>query len=188
MIDLFSIPIYITKVPNHDYIKNIILNNLETNDVPETWNCSVNSSFKVYHDWLHKLSDCYTEIYKDFFSKFNCTADITVDSIWYNEYTVNDFQEHHHHLPADFSCIHYIKLDKDHHGTTFVNPNRLINSSNKLLKKTSPELYTPHVLEGDIIIFPSYLEHFVKKQDIVSRRVTLSWNLKIDSFHPLTPG
>lgn len=186
MIDLFPVPIYITKVSNHDNIKKIVLSKIENNDVPRRWNCSVNSSFETYHDWLYKLHHNYDEVYNDFFQQFNCRAEVTTIDIWYNEYSINDFQEQHHHLPADFSCIHYIQLDKNHQGTTFVNPNRLINHSNLLLKQASPEMFTPYVTEGDIIIFPSYLEHFVKKQEINARRVTLSWNLKIDSLHPLT--
>jgi len=185
MIDLFSIPIYITKVPNHEHIKTVVSNNIEQQGTPKTWNCSVNSSFGTSYFWLCDLLDNYNFLYDEFFYKLKCKVDISITDAWYNDYSVGDFQEQHHHLPADFSCIHYVQLNSKHQGTTFVNPNRLLNSNNKVLKHIYPETFTPYVTEGDVIIFPSYMEHFVKKQQIEDRRITLSWNLKIKSLIPL---
>lgn len=186
LIDLFPIPLYIGKVKEHEQIKEIVCKNIVDFGTPKSWNCSVNSSFGQPNSWLYDIASLYQDNYQEYFSSVNVTANVRVHDIWYNHYTINQFQEKHHHLPCDISCIHYIKLHPNHFGTTFVNPCSLLNSSNKLLSLKSPHVYTPYVEEGDIIIFPSYMEHFVKKQEIDEERITISWNCILSDIWGLT--
>lgn len=186
LIDLFPIPLYIGKVKHHEQIKEIVYKNRMEYGTPKTWNCSVNSSFGQKNDWLNTIVPLYEDNYKEYFLSFNITANVRVHDIWCNFYIINQFQEKHHHLPCDISCIHYVKLNPNHFGTTFVNPYSLLNSSNKLLDLKSPHTFTPYVEEGDVIIFPSYMEHFVKKQEIDEERITISWNCILSDLGGLT--
>jgi hypothetical protein len=182
LIDLFPIPVYIGKVKHHERIKKFVLHNVEEYGTPSTWNCSVNSSFGHNNDWLLNVVELYSDNYDEYFKQFDVKCNMHLIDIWYNEYKKSQYQERHHHLPADLSCIHYIKLNSDHFGTTFINPHYLHNASNVLMNHKSPHTFTPFVEEGDIVIFPSYLEHYVKTQNTDQQRVTLSWNYRLSNI------
>jgi len=94
-----------------------------------------------------------------------------VCDIWLNKYDKNDYQESHTH-PSDFSFIIYYKVDKSY--TIFNNPvkNLLEMCDSKIFDKHSK----PKLKQGDLIIFPSYLEHWVKPN---SNNVTIAGNIKI---------
>lgn len=182
LIDLFPIPVYIGKVKQHKQIKKYVLDHIVEYGTPSSWNCSVNSSFGKENTWLMDVPNMYHDNYDEYFAKFNLKCNMNLIDIWYNEYKNSQYQERHHHLPADVSCIHYIKLDASHYGTTFINPYNLYNASNSLMNYKSPYTFTPFVEEGDMVIFPSYLEHFVRVQDTDQQRVTLSWNYRLSNI------
>tara|TARA_R110000764_G_scaffold99143_2_gene183783 strand:+ start:1358 stop:1897 length:540 start_codon:yes stop_codon:yes gene_type:complete len=94
-----------------------------------------------------------------------------VDCIWINKYNKKDYQGSHVH-PSDFSFIIYYKVDKSH--TVFNSPvKKLLETfDNKIFDKD----YEPNSKQGDIIIFPSYLEHWVKPN---SNNTTISGNIKM---------
>jgi hypothetical protein len=73
---------------------------------------------------------------------------------------------------SDFSFIIYYKIDKSY--TVFNNPvkNLLEMRDSKIFNKE----YKPKLKQGDLIIFPSYLEHWVKPN---SNNITIAGNIKI---------
>lgn len=94
-----------------------------------------------------------------------------------------------------FSCVHYIKYSKQNHpNTTFANPIKL-DSENILFDKYCASLdknqtdsstyfdtWEVDVDEDDLLIFPSYLEHFVKAKEDVDfsyPRIITSINMDI---------
>jgi hypothetical protein len=94
-----------------------------------------------------------------------------VSHTWINKYEKNDYQGSHVH-PSDFSFIIYYTVDKSH--TVFNSPTKkLIESSGNKFFKSS---YEPELKQGDIIVFPSYLEHWVKPN---SNNITVSGNIDI---------
>jgi len=94
-----------------------------------------------------------------------------LDCIWINKYNKKNYQGSHVH-PSDFSFIIYYKVNKSH--TVFNSPIK------KLLEifdsKIFDKAYEPNSKQGDIIIFPSYLEHWVKPN---SNNITIAGNIKI---------
>tara|TARA_Y100000385_G_C12792778_1_gene508379 strand:+ start:85 stop:660 length:576 start_codon:yes stop_codon:yes gene_type:complete len=94
-----------------------------------------------------------------------------VTSIWINKYGKNDYQGSHIH-PSDFSFIIYYKVNKSH--TVFNSPvkNLLESIDSKIFDRD----YEPNLKKGDIIVFPSYLEHWVKPN---SNNITIAGNIKI---------
>lgn len=94
-----------------------------------------------------------------------------VKSIWVNKYNKNNYQGTHVH-PSDFSFIIYYKVDKSY--TVFNSPvkNLLEYSDNKIFQ----ENYEPKLKQGDIIVFPSHLEHWVKPN---SNNITVAGNIEI---------
>jgi len=94
-----------------------------------------------------------------------------LSDIWINKYGKNDYQGSHVH-PTDFSFIIYYKTDKSY--TVFDSPvkNLLESKANKIFDHD----YETNYKEGDIIIFPSYLQHWVKPN---SSNMTIAGNIKI---------
>ena len=94
-----------------------------------------------------------------------------VNDIWINKYKNKDYQGSHVHS-SDFSFIIYYKTDKSY--TVFNSPvKKLLESSdNKIFNRD----YETNLKKGDIIVFPSFLEHWVKPN---SNNITIAGNIKI---------
>ena len=88
---------------------------------------------------------------------------IIVKHIWEHEYKDGDFQEDHIHPNMHFSYIIYYKGGSK---TVFKNPIAYI------LEGMYPDFYDylsqyeymPNLKEGTMILFPSFVPHYVKKQ------------------------
>jgi hypothetical protein len=94
-----------------------------------------------------------------------------ISDIWINRYDKKDYQGSHVH-PSDFSFIIYYKVDKSY--TVFNSPIKSLLESK--INKVFNHDYETNFKQGDIIIFPSYLEHWVKPN---SNNITISGNIKI---------
>jgi hypothetical protein len=96
------------------------------------------------------------------------------------KYINNDFQEKHIHTNSDFSFVIYKEVEES--KTLFFSPNNyLINSfyENKYLNKYFNTTFIPKLKKDQIIIFPSYLEHMVKK---CSNSITIAGNINIEAY------
>jgi hypothetical protein len=92
-------------------------------------------------------------------------------NIWINKYDKKDYQGSHIH-PGDYSFIIYYKTDKSY--TVFNSPVKSILEcvDNKIFDR----VYQTKLKQGDIIMFPSYLEHWVRPN---SNNITISGNINI---------
>ena len=89
----------------------------------------------------------------------------------------NDFQEKHIHTYSDFSFIIYKKIEES--KTVFIAPHSYITESfyaKKFLKQYFQTDFQPKCRENQIVIFPSFLEHMVKK---TSNALTISGNISV---------
>ena len=88
---------------------------------------------------------------------------IEIRGVWEHEYENNDFQEDHIHANRHFSFVIYVKGKS---GTVFKNPiGYLLQAMYHDFDDNLGEYYfEPSLEQGDMIVFPSYIPHFVKKQ------------------------
>ena len=163
--------IFWSKVKNHDHIKEsllpIIYNNLGTTNNRQigNWLCDVNTEFFDL-DFTKYLSLITEEIYpvldkmfielQNLSSNYKIPKTSTITSIWYNHYETNNNQEVHSHSDdnSSFSGIYILNLNEEN-KTVFFSYNSSIagtGTESKQLKEAK---------EGDIIIFPSNLLHYV---------------------------
>ena len=192
----FPVTIFKTTVENNNILKNIlvseILENCDEMIIPEDWTTNkLKTSFlgevpgkEVIAKHRDLLKKEYIECMREIFDK---EFDVEVQDIWYNVYQDGEYQELHDHLgtllrPSHFSFIHFLCFDKDQHRSPeFYDPlAQLRNLSLELDSNNSGNYYTPDVKEGDLLMFPSYLEHCVqpgKKTDYP--RITLSFNIRV---------
>jgi hypothetical protein len=93
-----------------------------------------------------------------------------VTGIWINKYENKDYQGTHVH-PGDFSFIIYYKGNSNTVFNSPVKDSLEINQS-KIFNTT----YQSTLTEGDIVLFPSYLQHWVKPN---SNSITVSGNITV---------
>lgn len=108
---------------------------------------------------------------------------LTMNNMWLNYYEKGHYQEYHYHLPACLSFVYYVQIPNNSSkkgSTVFVNPNHKMNSG---FVFNSPLLSDfKHVgEEGDFIIFPSYMGHYVLHHNSDDQhRITVSGNLLLN--------
>ena len=90
---------------------------------------------------------------------------------WRNKYLDNDFQEPHYHMDSKFSFIIYEKVNTPH--TVFFNPAKYLIDATRAYFFV-PREFKPQIKKGQIIVFPSYIEHMVNQN---SDQVTISGNV-----------
>lgn len=97
---------------------------------------------------------------------------IEISQIWRNLYK-GDYQEKHFHANANFSFTIYEKLEKPQ--TIFQHPaHDLIYATNT--DKLFNTYFMPEVKENTMILFPSYLQHMVRKS---FNSMTISGNVLV---------
>jgi len=172
-IDLFSIPVFIGNI---DLKKIKYTKELE---YEKTWHSRTLSTHnKKEHFFtensLGYIADTIIAIL-DPYIKANFKIELI--GIWENLYKQKDFQEPHIHIKSNFSFIIYKKL-KDISNTVFVAPHRNISEycwdNDESIYKTG---FRPLLKEGQMIIFPSFLEHYVLPS---SGSKTIAGNIKFE--------
>lgn len=159
----------------------------EPSNSPTGWMCDVHTSYCKTDLILEKYKKNYTDNIIDFFSEINFPeSKLEILNLWYNLYKKGQWQETHHHAAnpyAYFSAVHFLKYDSEIHSPIIMsNPNRIFLETYSLGRQTNLNywdlMHPVNVEEGDIIIFPSTLEHFVKPQVTDDSRITISFNIR----------
>lgn len=172
-IDLFSIPIWIGNIDASKIIVN------DTN-LGETFRSNIETSFSKQNNISDdSLEYLYSVIIKLLNRTITSPYNIELGHIWNNYYKSDDFQEIHTHPGSDVSFIIYKKIIES--STIFQNPNYSViggyyHKCDKLIKLFGNIDYRPECRENQIVIFPSFLEHYVRK---TSNALTVSGNLNI---------
>lgn len=196
--EFFPITFYTTKFwynfQENDWFKKQIipviekdLNKNRKNSTNKNWDCNVNTNFHLENNVLDEYKHMYSYVIEDFLRNMgvnrDCLPNWNIDLIWYNSYNKNTYQERHDHFPHHFSMIHYLEFDpKNHPGTKFFNPSLLSTYftpnqiSNRMVQQ---EKEFDDIEEGDIIFFPSFVQHLVKPNTSRKRRITISLNLSL---------
>ena len=166
--DLFSIPIL---------VDDLDITKLKIND--SNTHTQFGSEIESSHGLSNNIDkDCIDYFFKIIVKNLNEIISkpyiVKLDHIWKNYYKPGDFQEKHIHSGSDFSFIIYESVDSD---TVFVHPVHYLIKEKYKNKNIFETQYSIKNKIGKIIIFPSFLEHYVKKQK--SSGVTISGNLQV---------
>lgn len=196
---LFPIHIFQNNIKENHILQNEVFekiqylhskNNLK---IPSGWETDKLFTSFNYEDLNLKIfnnSRCQKEYYRYCEKFFDLNVQLGIDNLWFNCYTNGEWQEIHSHsgncvfqYPATFSCIHFLKFDPEIHSpVVFVDPYEpLRNVSLEMASNRYQSKYAPNIKEGDIIMFPSYLQHFVPKgkPSPNNPRITIAFNLQV---------
>ena len=148
---------------------------INTNEYKKSFESDLNTTLEtetlLTKDCMNYLNIQLTDLLSHLLKPICKTFVFKMHGMWVNKYEKKDYQGTHVHA-SDFSFIIYYDTKKSY--TVFNSPVR------NLLEMCKSEVfdkdYAPKLKQGDIIIFPSYLEHWVKPN---SNGKTIAGNIKI---------
>jgi len=173
--------IFWTPVTNHKNIKRellpVIKKNLINTEKAQVnkWLCDVNTEFfsddNKHIKYINLIVDEIYPALDKMFNEINLKAPKTsnVTSIWYNHYNISQGQEVHSHVGdgSVISGIYLLNLEEEN-KTVFYS-----STANHVLCKATKT--TENITEGNIILFPSHLLHYVLPCE--KERTTIAFNI-----------
>ena len=173
IVELFSIPVFIGNIDASKIeIKNKQFKKTWLSDTESTHGNSTDGNNKKFENVqnVEYLMKTIVELLEE---KIKYNFEIRLLHIWENFYNQHDYQEPHIHEKSDFSFIIY--KDVEEGKTVFLNPIKNYLLFYKNIAHMFDSLFMPKCKTGQIIIFPSFLEHMVLKN---SNQTTIAGNLK----------
>lgn len=137
--------------------------------------------------FFHEMFSKQIEVIKNNLSKlireYNFVVGLDIPSMWININPKYSYNNRHTHPGANISGVFWVKIPENSGDFVFEMPD---NFDCFLLSKTNHEhkqnnnLYSALSIkpkEGSIILFPSYLPHYVEQNQSGEDRISISFNL-----------
>ena len=168
-----------TRVTFNEDFTNYILNEAERKE-------SVNKSNRG--GWQSELIDPKDENYKplvdeivEFIKHLNLNVkDVFIPQLWTNVNRKNDYNVIHQHGQYTLSGTYYVKVPKDSGRLVFRDPRPgAIGNKFMIDRFDKGEFFTIKPLEGTLIIWPSYLDHFVEPSNSDEERISISFDIVV---------
>ena len=108
---------------------------------------------------------------------------VSVESMWINVNRPKDYNKSHIHPEVHWAFVYYIKVQEKSGDLVFEDPRiRRTMQTQAIFKKDYYSLASAAVISitpqvGDLIIFPSYLQHFVEPNLSEEPRISISGNI-----------
>ena len=168
---LFNIPFWQIKIINFEEKKNELTKLLES--YPE--------ERKGLQEFATNRQIGPSDLINGFFSIMNqeleafsreIEKEYTITDLWSLSYNRGDFHPAHNHSSIGLSGILYLDLPKDSPVTEYIQPwNNYVGDT--------VQYYAEPVVEGDIVIVPSFILHFSNPNKSENIKRIISWDMKI---------
>lgn len=201
---LFPIHLFQTNIRENTLILDDVLDKIEylykkkKLKVPDGWltdNLFTTFDMDEINSFIFHKDSIFLKYYYDYVKKFfDKPVEFEFEDIWLNVYSKGEFQEQHTHSTpgifvrrSHFSCIHYLKFDSEvHEPVIFVDPieEKRYNTIEMDSNYYGNGRWSPYVREGDLLMFPPYLSHYVSKSDPTPNnpRISISFNIWIKQY------
>ena len=176
--------------PTHLFIKD----NYTTPDRINTMRREVMNLYKEKPNWQSSPNLDKNEVFKDFnkdiskssfeiLDKLDYKADeIEITDMWANVLKQHETHQPHTHSNNFLSGVFYLDADDTMPGITFQDPRpgaNVILPRKKFDHMNNANLLNYKAKTNRIIIFPSWLVHWVPTNLSTSNRISISWNIQI---------
>jgi len=176
--------------PTHLFIKD----NYTTPDRIHTMRREVMDLYKEKPNWQSSPNLDKNEVFKDFnkdiskssfeiLDKLDYKADeIEITDMWANVLKQHETHQPHTHSNNFLSGVFYLDADETTPGITFQDPRpgaNVILPRKKFENTNNASLLHYTAKTNRIIIFPSWLVHWVPTNLSTSNRISISWNIQI---------
>ena len=170
-INMFNIPLTVYKCSWWTAKKQRLLRHLDTVDMVQG-DEQVLSDYRGDNSYVNEITDILSDELSWFGNDYSCNPHIV--RAWYERALPYMYHPVHNHGHGGFSAVLFIEYDKRYHRpTNFIAPFDHFITGEQLT-------YEPHVEEGDLILFPSFLHHYTHPHTSESRRTVLSFNITVD--------
>ena len=173
-----------------------------SDNIPQGWTQSINSSYpRIKDDDKIVSSDVRDNLIKDLheemtqvFKEEKMCFNFSIRDFWYNIYHDDQGQEKHNHLSwvgtknLYWCGIYYNKNASPtefHRGNGWYETQRFPDYQNTAMKHVLSDVFYSPVEDGDILLFPSWLNHSVtsKPHHKDKMRMTFSFNIELASLN-----
>ena len=146
-------------------------------NTPDQWNCNLFTSYGSGKFPIGECLDPFTPTLDEFQTESQSYGNMILTDLWLNVYEAQNWQEKHIHSPGQWSGVYYVHFDpNEHKATNFYHPCETLLATAGITSNT----LVPWVQEGDMIIFPSWLEHAAPMNKSSKMRSTISFNFFIE--------
>lgn len=201
LIDPFSTPLFIADVNKNDYnitlinneinkclvkLKNKIsferfdgeyytkdISNFKASCEPGNEKCNIIEEYNLINLKI-KIMECLNEYFYSIHEKTieDSMIDVNIISSWATSSYMNNYISVHHHHNLDVSGVYYHKVLKDSGNINFRSTNKCAEIS--AFYKRNPD-YTIEPKNGMLILFPSWMDHFVTSNQTEDERISISF-------------
>ena len=177
-----------TRGLDNDRMAEVILEMERTQESVSTFEGWKGSYALLRHPNFKWVVDFFGDKLGSILRRYNFREDLHVQicNMWPNVNRLKDANKQHIHAGVNFSFIYYIRVPLNSGRLVIVDPRvmRKMTHEHHLLKnsddpKTKESITVPAV-EGEFIIFPSYLEHYVEPNMSDEPRISISGNIVLD--------
>lgn len=136
--------------------------------------------------WQESISDYqHDPIFKEYIQAIVQTLRITNLKLteetqlsihsWANVNEKGNWNMIHNHPGTDLSGVYYVKVPKNSGQILFFDP-RKIDTVDKAFEE-QPKIIGSYPVEGNLFMFPSYLEHMVTPNESDETRISIAFNI-----------
>jgi len=132
---------------------------------------------------LKKEIENNCELYVRNYLKVKDNAKFYIQNSWINIHNENEYSQIHHHGGSIFSGVYYPIFPKNSGNISFVKNhlwNNIFHSNIRIEyddhNNLTGDQYEIEITEGDLVMFPSHLEHRVNSNKSNQKRYSLAFN------------
>lgn len=181
ILGIFPTPIYFSKINRNLTTKELsFIDKIKLNSRENEGNLTSNDSYVLNNKIFKDLKENLTLKLKDYFDKIVCPANNVTPYItqsWLNYTEKNQFHHRHKHYNSLISGVFYINCDEQFDKIEFFSDKyELIRFKVKEYHMYNSSAWVFPVKTGDIILFPSWLNHMVDTKKGENLRISLAFN------------
>ena len=144
-------------------------------------NITSNDNYVLENKTLKNLKEDLRKKVVDYFDKIICTSNSIIPYItqsWINYTETNQFHHRHFHSNSYVSGVFYIDAKKEVDQIRFYKPGqKTLDLSVTRYNPFNSASWGCSVQTGDVVLFPSSLDHAVEKKKGPDTRISLSFNV-----------
>jgi uncharacterized protein (TIGR02466 family) len=126
----------------------------------------------------YEITQRITYLYQEFGLK--TPADVFISNMWININPTGGFNRPHVHQDSLFSGVYYIDTNENDGAIVFKHPaiNHQYHIKDNIDQYTNftSSVYRVTPMKGKLVIFPSWLEHYVEANTTDTDRISISFN------------
>jgi uncharacterized protein (TIGR02466 family) len=181
ILGVFPTPIYFSKINRELTNKELsFIDKTKINVFKNEGNTTSNDNYILNHKAFKELKTDLNLRVQDYFKKVICSTDTITPYItqsWLNYTEPNQFHHRHKHYNSLISGVFYINCDEQFDKIEFFSDRyELIRFKVKEYNIWNSDSWNFPVKTGDIILFPSWLNHMVETKKGDNTRISLAFN------------